>query len=566
MLNELDKIGGKTMIQQCPVCGQWCEVEKKGFLDKASRGFNNAAEGVGSIGASIGRRLFGKTGEKYGAIIGGGVAGGSGLGYLNAATESLFGDAYHFVCPTCGHEWGTDDPEDDQTEEYYQMLAEQEAEQERNEMIIELRDKYSSVIHASKQEQQEYIKELQYQLSNDNNTNGQIATLYDTIAASYQLIGDRNNALKAVNSSLALFEDDENTRILKGIIMGQGRNAQDTYAAMQEVINYKSDDRPESPFISTSQIEDEFSKLQTSFSQNFLSLPLHQRKHLVICDELIYLPNSFRVLPMAEIPTNLKFPVGHPVSNTLYVCHPYRTDYYIPYDTYEVEILRDEIEEFKKIMEHLGARHIDLSDMFENNKEMSQQKRRDIHGGGNYEGQYGAHGVYDAEDNSVITIKLRSVIEGNSDYLLAGKPTLPKDLVWYDHRVEWQNKCESRLAGRLVHDYFTISVSSSEMTTEFERKKIEADMNILLVSAEGGAESSNSYTMKREKERIWKINVEFYPLSDYDKKEAIETTPLITNALPVTESVSPKKKNNLMWMMGAIIFILITIIMGMLFI
>lgn len=547
------------MIQRCPECGQWCEVEKQGVLGKASRGFDSAAEGGGRIGASIGRSLFGKTGEKYGAILGGGAVGGSGLGFLNAASESLFGADYHFVCPNCGHEWETYDPDDDQTEEYNVWLAEQE----RNSFVVELRDKYPSLIHATRQEKQDYIKELQHELGDESNTDAQKATLYDTIAAAYQLIGERNSALQAVNASLALFEDD-NTRVLKGIIMGQGRNAQDTYAAMQEVIHYKSQERAESPFLSTPQIEEEFSMLQSSFSQNFLSLPLQQRKHLVICDELIYLPQSFRVLPIAEIPTDVKFPAGHPVSNTLYVCHPYRTDYYIPYESYEIEILRDEIEEFRRIMDHLGAKHIDYSDIFENGEQSSTQLKRDIHGGGNYAGQYSVHGSYESEDSSEITRKLRNALEGSEDFLLAGKPTLPPDTVWYSHRKEWQNKCESRLAGRLVHSEFTISTSSSEMTTESERKKIEADMKILLASVEGGTEGSKSYMLKKEKERTWKVNVEFYPLSDYDKNKEVAIAPLIDNVLPTSEITPPSKKINVVWIMAAIIAILISIILGLL--
>ena len=417
--------------------------------------------------------IFGKAGKKLGSSIAT-IASGY-VGIANAASESLLDDDYFFMCQNCGHEWSTDDPEDDQTEEHNAWLAEQK----RNEYIIELRDKYPSLIHASRQEKQEYVKELQHQLGDESNTDAQSANLYDTIAAAYQLIGDRNSALKAVNASLALFEDD-NTRVLKGIIMGQGRNAQDTYSAMQEVIHYKSPERAESPFLSTPQIEEEFSMLQTTFSQNFLSLPLQQRKHLVICDELIYLPQSFRVLPFAEIPTDLKFPAGHPLTNTLYVCHPYRTDYYIPYDTYEIEILRDEIEEFKNIMEHLGAKHIDYSDIFENGEQSSAGQKRDIHGGGDYAGQFSAHGSYDSEDSSEITKKLRSALEGSKDYLLAGKPTLPPDTVWYSHRLEWQHECQSRLAGRLVRSEFTISTSSSEMTTESERKRIEADLKFFL--------------------------------------------------------------------------------------
>lgn len=501
------------MIQKCPKCGQLSVVEKQRVLDKASRGFDSATERVARIGASLGRNLFGKIGEKCGRDIG--KSFGRRLGLINATSESLFGSDYHFVCPNCGNEWETDDPNGDQTEEYNSWLGEQ---QKGNNFVVELRDKYPSLIHASQQEKQDYVKELQHQLGDESNTDNQKAILYATIAATYQLIGDRNSALKAVNASLALFKDD-NTRVLKGIIMGQGRNAQDTYAAMQEVICYKSKKRTESTFFSTQQIEEEFSMLQSSFSQNFLSLPLQQRKHLVICDELFYLPQSFRVLPIAEIPRDMKFPAGHPISNTLYVCHPYRTDFYIPYETYEVEILRDEIEEFKNIMDHLGAKHIDYSDNFENGEECLAHRKRDIHGGGDYADQYSAHGSYESEDSSEISRKLRNALEGSDDFLLAGKPALPPDTVWYSHRLEWQRKCESRLAGRLVHSEFVISTSSSEMTTESERKRIEADLKYLLASVEGGTEGTNSYMLKEEKERTWKVNVEFYPLSDYDKKK-----------------------------------------------
>ena len=200
------------MIQRCPECGQWCEVEKDGFISKASRGFNNAAVGGGTIGASIGS-IFGKTGEKVGAALGGGAVGGSGLGFLNAAAESLFGDDYQFVCPTCGHEWSTDDPDDDQTEEYNLWLAEQE----RNEAIVELRDKYPSVIHASRQEQQEYIKELQHQLSYEDNTDAQSATLYDTIAAATAFVAAGSHLrIVQVGVHARVFVEEPHLELLNG--------------------------------------------------------------------------------------------------------------------------------------------------------------------------------------------------------------------------------------------------------------------------------------------------------------------------------------------------------------
>ena len=75
-------------------------------------------------------------------------------------------------------------------------------------------------------------------------------------------------------------------------------------------------------------------------------------------------------------------------------------------------------------------------DIFENGEQSSAGQKRDIHGGGDYAGQYSAHGSYESEDSSEITRKLRSALEGSEDFLLAGKPTLPPDMVWYSHRLE----------------------------------------------------------------------------------------------------------------------------------
>ena len=545
------------MIQKCPNCGQWCQVEKQGFFGRASRGFLSAAESSGEIGAAIGS-LFGKKSEKTGAILGGAVAGGTGLAYLNAAGEALFGDNYHFICPECGHEWSTDDPEDDQTEDYNEWVKEQE----RNEEIIELRNKFSTMFHASKQDIQDYVKELQRQLAHANNTEGQKAELYDATAATYHLLGNKSEALKAANASLALFDDD-NTRILKGIIMGKGRNAQDTYAAMQEIILYKKEERHESPYYTTAQIEEEFSTLQTAYTQNFLSLPPLQRKHLFVCDELMQLPQNIKVLPLAEIPTEMKFPFGHPIANTLYVCHPYRTDLYIPYDNYSMEIFRDEIDEFVRIMEFMGAKHIEYSDTVDNESQTSQSKLRNVHGGADYGGTYSAQGSYEAERNKDEYEHFLDELRKSKDFALVGEPALPPDLVWYPHRIDWQRQCESRLAGRLLHHDFVLTTSSSVSSSESERQKIEADMKVLLFSANGGTEGQKSFSLKREQSHSLNVSVDFYPLSDYKKNDA-PTIPAIENSThPATEASA--KKFPVTWIFGAVIVVLVAIIGFLLF-
>ena len=61
----------------------------------------------------------------------------------------------------------------------------------------------------------------------------------------------------------------------------------------------------------------------------------------------------------------------------------------------------------------------------------------------------------------------------------------------------------------------------------------------------------------------WKVNVEFYPLSDYEKKEVPAIAPIVENTQQAQES-SLKTKLNVTWIMGAIILILLAVILCML--
>ena len=87
------------MIQQCPECGQWCEAGKEGVADRATRGFVNGLVGTIDAGEKIGG-VGGNTGKKLGGYIA--ALGSAYIGIANAASESLFGADYHFVCPNCG--------------------------------------------------------------------------------------------------------------------------------------------------------------------------------------------------------------------------------------------------------------------------------------------------------------------------------------------------------------------------------------------------------------------------------------------------------------------------------
>ena len=62
-----------------------------------------------------------------------------------------------------------------------------------------------------------------------------------------------------------------------------------------------------------------------------------------------------------------------------------------------------------------------------------------------------------------------------------------------------------------------------------------------------------------------KIRVrQFYPLSDYEKKEVVVAAPLLDNSQHAREVDKPIKKFNVIWVMAAVIAILISVIIGLL--
>ena len=119
---------------------------------------------------------------------------------------------------------------------------------------------------------------------------------------------------------------------------------------------------------------------------------------------------------------------------------------------------------------------------------------------------------------------------------------------------QWHRNCESRKAGRLSQASFKLSTNNISATNEHGRKKIEADLNILLFKANGSYENDRQVSLYKEEDHNWSVEVEFYPLNEYGKKN---NNPLI---LDKTKSTS---KNMIIYGAVGIIILLIGIIIAL---
>ena len=536
------------MIQKCPNCGIWVQT------DSENSGGTGGAMAGAAAGAAAGSFIPG-----LGTLIGG-IAGGVAGAFLGESKK------WEFVCPDCGHEWTVEDEIDDQTDEF-------EEEQELKSSITELVDSSSSLINSSSEEKTNHIKALQSYISDSSiddisNSKSYKGILYDALAYSQLVLQkDSNAALASVKQSLSLFPEDPTSLSIRGMIFGVSEKPLDDYATMKSLVHYSDIDADNSyTHFTISQFSERFAQLSTSYINGFLDIPVNNRRFLVVDDKFRCLPDSFVVLPYDMLPHGIMFPSGHPRVQELYVVHPYKPNEYIPYNDYQLSLFRDELREFSWIMECLGAKSISFHETQSEESNATREQSAKTGGKADYAGQYSAEGAYDSGAVSTEYRKLTSELMEAKEYCITRDtlPYIPQDVVWYQHRPDWHRNCESRKAGRLSKASFKLSTSSITATSNQERKKIEADLKILLFKANGCHEQEENIQLRSEENHTWSVDVEFYPLDDYNikKKEVLIEQPSTLVAQQSNVLQEKKKPNYLTISLVAVIIVLIGVILA----
>ena len=89
--------------------------------------------------------------------------------------------------------------------------------------------------------------------------------------------------------------------------------------------------------------------------------------------------------------------------------------------------------------------------------------------------------------------------------------------------MEWKRNCNSRLQGRILSLKQRMSNKLSTGLTTASSKKIEGEFNAMIVKLNANYESETQFAIKEDAERVWEISVEFYSMSEYNKKnESVE--------------------------------------------
>lgn len=513
------------MIQRCKNCGEWVKAEERNTINRALNPINEAFESEGGamekVGDLFGLKGLGRAMDRASRLP---------LDVVKGTTDAVFGDKYHFECQNCGEKWSTDNELDDETEEYEKVLV-----------IKKFVDRSMTLSNASEDEKIKFVNELLAFLPSVSG-NDLRAILFDTLAFSqFKLLGNVNEALNAISESLKLY-DNPNTHALRGVILGEGRTPNDKYKTLQELIYCKESEK-RGPFFFTQQ--EYLTKLEEQnlhYAEHFLEIPQNQRRFLVIDNELHYLPDSFKVLTINSIPTELQFPVGHPIEKRMYICHPLKPKMYLPVEDYQLELFRDEVKELCVLLQALGAKKLSITDNRSNEKSLGQEKKLDIEAGGGVKTtEVKAKGAMSSDSEEYLRIKNEFV--RNQEFERSSiLPCVPEGLVWYGHRADWQQMALQRNQGTLIHHHDYLSIQKNTLVNENEKKQLEADFKTLMAKGNGKVDMERGRLFKENSDYIFELNVDFYPLSAYKKNYII------------TETFKPAKSKSFYWLIAVVLF------------
>ena len=131
-------------------------------------------------------------------------------------------------------------------------------------------------------------------------------------------------------------------------------------------------------------------------------------------------------------------------------------------------------------------------------------------------------------------------------------PYIPNDIVWYNHRQEWQRKVQSRMEGRLIKDKYTIATSASETITGAKKIAIEAEVNALGASLNVGYDGASDFTIKQSESYSQEVEVEFWPLDEYETSTQRQTVLTYSKI----QEQRPKKTN---WTVVALVGVIVVL-------
>lgn len=228
------------------------------------------------------------------------------------------------------------------------------------------------------------------------------------------------------------------------------------------------------------------------------------------------------------IPSDIRFPLGGPNVNSLYIVNPVKPDEYLPYENYELELFKDKIRELMRLLRSLGATEITFTSLRGIKLEEIAKEITNIHG---------EVGAFNHEIRGGRSLEYKDAKFNDSNQQLyhierldlPQYPSKPDGLHWYDSDPLWKDLVEARLKLNQLHFEQKMSTRQVASIDKQSKKKIDAEYKNLLFGIYGEYQDETDSREVTSEETEWCITAEFKPISEFENTKEKDSEALLSS-------------------------------------
>jgi len=257
-----------------------------------------------------------------------------------------------------------------------------------------------------------------------------------------------------------------------------------------------------------------------NYLTHFKELPLRERNIITISNtDKLFKSDHITLLNIEQLPA-INFPSSHPKPNQTYIAHPYKTDIYLPIESYDYELLNDRMDEFFRILGCLGATSITLKTIKKENKEEKKNLKIEGNVGGSKEG---IELDIDAKYSKAASTSLSKYMDMERSQTFAPnkRPYIPKDTIWFPREPRWQRLAQQRLEGGILTYTERISSSENQLLNKKQIATIGAELKTLLYSIKAEGLYEKEENLQQNEEFSFLLEIEFKSMKEFPEETDI---------------------------------------------
>ncbi len=268
----------------------------------------------------------------------------------------------------------------------------------------------------------------------------------------------------------------------------------------------------------------DFKDYDNEYVSSYLELPYNKRKVLLPVNSYTDLCQDYlSVIDIKKLPdSGIVFPIGHPVAYQLYVGHPYIKQKYLPFESYELELIEDKVREFCQLVQCLGATEISIECLNSSSSDRNTNTEQHISGEVTYRVAT-ASGKNDRNQSRHLIDEISQSINLHQRFVPNGKPHLPEGLVWYPNEPSWQRLYSQRMQGALQQHEERIETRKNRVLEGSELNSIEGEFKSLFLAANGQWNKKMEEKFALQENAVLAIHVQFASLEKLEQTAPVST-------------------------------------------